>query len=80
MPPHAPLVLSFVTSLALVSAGQEPYSPHVEPASDEGARAMAKIEIPEGFAIGLWAAEPMLANPVAFTVDGGGDVYVAESF
>ncbi len=56
------------------------YAPHVEAASEDGARAMSAMEIPEGFDLSLWAAEPLLANIVAFHVDAQGDVYVAETF
>ena len=52
----------------------------IAPASDEPARAIAGFRVPEGFAIRPWAAEPLLANPVAFCVDDRGRVYVAETF
>jgi quinoprotein glucose dehydrogenase len=56
------------------------YSPRVEPASDEGRKAMASFKLEPGFEVELFAAEPMLANPVCFTVDGQGNFYVAETF
>ena len=46
-----------------------PYSPKVSAASDEGTRAIAKFKVPEGFKVELFAAEPLLANPVAFALD-----------
>lgn len=52
----------------------------VLPASDEAARAMARFSIPKGFQIELVAAEPLLANPVAFCIDDQGRFYVAETF
>jgi len=55
-------------------------SPRVAAASDEGVRAIAKFRIPEGFKVELFAAEPMLANPVAFALDERNRVYVAETF
>jgi len=55
-------------------------SPRVAAASDEGARAIAKFRVPEGFKVELFAAEPMLANPVAFALDDRNRVYVAETF
>lgn len=67
-------------SSGLCFAQEEPYAPRIEPASDEGARAMARVELPEGFTIDLFAAEPMLANPVCLYVADDGEVFVAESF
>ncbi|MEM7310114.1 MAG: PVC-type heme-binding CxxCH protein [Planctomycetota bacterium] len=62
------------------SLPQEAYQPHVAEASEEGRAAMATHELPEGFDVELWAAEPMLANPVIFHIDHAGDVYVNETF
>ena len=45
-----------------------PY-PEVAPASDEGVQALERMKLPEGLQASLWAAEPMLANPVAFNFD-----------
>ena len=59
---------------------QEAYTPHVEEASAEGEAAIERMEVPEGFRVDLFAAEPMLANPVVFHVDHKGDFYVNESF
>ncbi|HRP04778.1 MAG TPA: PQQ-dependent sugar dehydrogenase [Opitutaceae bacterium] len=50
------------------------------PASDEGQEAIQRFKIPEGFKVSLFAAEPMLANPVAFTFDEKGAAYVAETY
>ncbi|WP_169973842.1 PVC-type heme-binding CxxCH protein [Tautonia rosea] len=52
----------------------------VAPPSDEPTRAIAGFRIPDGASIRPWAAEPLLANPVAFAVDDQGRVYVAETF
>jgi quinoprotein glucose dehydrogenase len=56
------------------------YAPQVAAPSAEGRAAMQRFELPEGFAAELWAAEPHLANPVAFYVDFDGRVWVAETF
>ena len=40
----------------------------------------ASFGLPEGFVVELFAAEPDVKNPVAFSVDEKGDVYVCESF
>ena len=67
----------------LASAAQEsyqPYQPYVAPASGDGAEAIARMKAPEGFAVKLWASEPLLANPVAMYVSNKGEVYVAETY
>lgn len=58
----------------------EPYTPPVEPASGEGEAAMSRFELATGIVTDLFAAEPMLANPVCLYVDFAGDVYVNETF
>src|SRR6185503_6479407 len=55
-------------------------APKVAPASDEGERAIQRFRIPKGFKIELFAAEPLLANPVAFAIDEKGRFFVAETF
>src|SRR5438034_7471729 len=52
----------------------------VAPASDEGELAIKKFQGPPGLKVDLWAAEPMLANPVAFNFDEKGRAYVCETF
>ncbi len=49
-------------------------------ASEEPTQAIGRFRIPEGFEVSVWAAEPQLANPVAFCVDDQGRIYVAETF
>jgi quinoprotein glucose dehydrogenase len=61
-------------------AAPPPDAPQIAAASDEGEQAMRGFRIPEGMQVKLWAAEPDLANPVAFTVDAQGRVYVCETF
>jgi quinoprotein glucose dehydrogenase len=55
-------------------------SPEIAPASDEGTLALKRMQLPEGLVATLWAAEPMLANPVAFNIDERGRIYVAETY
>jgi quinoprotein glucose dehydrogenase len=52
----------------------------VAPASDEGLNAIKSFKFDEGLQCQLWAAEPLLANPVCFTQDEKGRWYVAETF
>ncbi|HEX9793680.1 MAG TPA: PVC-type heme-binding CxxCH protein [Planctomycetota bacterium] len=46
----------------------------------EAERAIAAFRVPPGFTVDLFAAEPLLANPVAFHVDERGRVFVAETY
>jgi quinoprotein glucose dehydrogenase len=54
--------------------------PKVAEASNEGELTMKRFILPEGFKIELLAAEPHLANPVAFDIDHQGRFWVAETF
>src|SRR5437867_3328803 len=56
------------------------YSPSIAPASNEGLLAMKRMQVPAGLKLELVAAEPMLANPVSFSIDERGRFYVAETF
>lgn len=55
------------------------FAPVVDAASDEAALALHRMKLPPGLVARLWAAEPMLANPVAFNLDEQGRVFVAET-
>ena len=59
--------------------GQDPPATTVA-LSDEATQAMARFRAPEGFRIELFAAELLMANPVAFCFDALGRAYVAETF
>ena len=74
------VLVAFV--LASISNAQDKpaYSPAIAPASNEGERALEGFQLPEGMVGKLFAAEPMLANPVAFAIDEKGRIYVAETF
>jgi quinoprotein glucose dehydrogenase len=52
----------------------------ISPASDEGLLAIKHFKVPAGLTVALWAAEPMLANPVAFNFDEKGRVFVSETY
>ncbi|QEH38713.1 HEAT repeat protein [Aquisphaera giovannonii] len=58
----------------------KPYNPVIAAASDEGEKAIQGFRVPEGLKVDLFAAEPLLANPVAFCFDEKGVAYVAETF
>lgn len=73
------LAISIGSTVTTVLA-QAPYSPKIAAKSDEGDRAIQRFRIPAGLKGELFAAEPMLANPVAFCFDEQGRIYVAETF
>ncbi len=54
--------------------------PQVAAASDEGERAMRRFQVADGLSVSLFAAEPLVANPVAFCFDNNGRMFVAETF
>ena len=54
--------------------------PRVAEASNEGELAMKAFTLQPGFDVEMFAAEPHLANPVAFTIDHQGRFFVAETF
>ncbi|HEU5077952.1 MAG TPA: HEAT repeat domain-containing protein [Opitutaceae bacterium] len=54
-------------------------TPIVDPASDAAQQAIQRFKVPDGLKVSLWAAEPMLANPVAFTFDEKGRLFVSET-
>jgi quinoprotein glucose dehydrogenase len=56
------------------------YSPTVQPASEEGVSRLLDFDVGDGLEARLWAAEPLLANPVCLTIDEKGGVYVGETF
>lgn len=75
---------SFAFTLPSVVATEfaqpEPLPPSIAPASEEPSEAMAAISIKKGWEIGLFAAEPDVANIVAFDIDHHGRIFVCESF
>jgi quinoprotein glucose dehydrogenase len=54
-------------------------APQVAPASKEAESALKRLRAAPGLKVDLWAAEPMLANPVAFCLDEQGRVFVSET-
>lgn len=67
-------------SAAVAADVPPPEEPQPATASDEGTNAIGGFQVPEGFAMSLFAAEPLVANPVAFSFDDIGRLYVAETF
>jgi quinoprotein glucose dehydrogenase len=69
-----------VAPASFAAPPDEANPPKVRPASDEGEKAIARFRVPDGLKVELFAAEPMLANPVAFAIDEKNRFYVAETF
>ncbi|HZL35100.1 MAG TPA: PVC-type heme-binding CxxCH protein [Tepidisphaeraceae bacterium] len=57
-----------------------PDAPKVHEASSEGEDAIGHIKVPAGLKVELWAAEPLLANPVCIRADDKDRVYCVETF
>jgi quinoprotein glucose dehydrogenase len=74
-----PARLGSLAALALAPQGTSE-APRVAPASEEGRLALAGFQAADGISLELFAAEPLLANPVNFWIDARGDAYVAETF
>ena len=78
------LPLAYLTVSPLVTAPQDGIAHGDAPAatelSQEAREAMARFTLPEGFGVSLFAAEPLMAHPVAFTIDALGRFYVAETY
>jgi quinoprotein glucose dehydrogenase len=55
-------------------------APRIFPASDEAERALKGIHPASGLRVDLFAAEPLVVNPVSFSFDRKGRIYVVETF
>src|SRR5688572_2190478 len=75
-------LLSFAGLVAIAGA-QEEAKPKRSKKDNKAAtaeQALQRMQLPAGLKADLWAAEPLLANPVAFCFDEQGRIYVAETF
>ena len=59
---------------------QQDYQPKIAAASGDAELALKGFVVPEDMSGRLIAAEPMLANPVCFTVTNDGRIFVCETF
>ncbi|MEP6669160.1 MAG: PVC-type heme-binding CxxCH protein [Chthoniobacter sp.] len=80
-----PAILAAVIPLTALFAAEEGHgsgasSEGVAPASEEGQNAIKSFNFDAGLKCDLWAAEPLLANPVCFTEDEKGHWYIGETF
>src|SRR4051794_14454666 len=60
--------------------GAPGWVPKIEPASDDAQQVIARFKPAPGFKVDLFAAEPRLANPVAFWIDEKSRFFVIETF
>lgn len=58
----------------------DPYSPAIADKSAEAEHALLQFKVAGGLRGQVFAAEPSLANPVAFCLDEQGRIFVAETF
>jgi quinoprotein glucose dehydrogenase len=81
---HRSLLAIALAALGLLSltglADDKPYNPTVRGPSNEARQAISRFQLPKGVEATVWAAEPLLANPVSFCFDEKGRCYVAETF
>ena len=80
------LVALFAAGISTVSAqslklnpAERLPDPIVNPATDEAQLAIQRFTLPPGLQAKLWAAEPMLVNPVAIDFDEKGRLFVSET-
>jgi quinoprotein glucose dehydrogenase len=73
-------LLGVTLAATLTRAADTAYPAKVAPATQDYEKAMKAVRLPKGLTIDLWAAEPLLANPVIFALDHRNRVYVAETF
>jgi quinoprotein glucose dehydrogenase len=80
----APFILATIAAVLLPqplrAVEQGGSAAGVAAASAEGQNAIKSFQHDPGLKVELWAAEPMLANPVAFAQDEKGRWYIAETF
>lgn len=74
------LLLPFVLT-ASAADFPEPYDSEPQPGSPMPAEeAAAEMQVPDGFSVEVFAAEPDVRNPIAMTWDSRGRMWVAENY
>ena len=71
------LGLAFFLLAALPALAEE--KPHVPtPGALTPAQSLAKIKVPDGFKVSLFAGEPDVVQPISMTLDDKGRLWVVE--
>jgi putative membrane-bound dehydrogenase-like protein len=68
------LILTLVSNTASAAEPKTSNAPFLSPAE-----AVAKMDIPDGFDVSIFAAEPDIAEPIAFCFDDRGRIWVVEN-
>ena len=72
---------AFCSSLAIACLGRgDGTSSPDQKAIEEATVAIQRFQLPEGIKVELVAAEPLVTNPVAFSLDEQGRFFIAETF
>ena len=74
------ILLVCTVFLTLVHAQPDPYAAKLGKASDDWKKTVQRMKLPAGVKADIWAAEPLVANIVAFGFDEKGRCYVAETY
>ena len=85
MPNRMAKLLTFLFLTALIDASAQHKlpafkAPAIAEASDQAELAIKSFTVRPGFQVELFAAEPLLAHPVAFAIDEQNRIFVSESF
>ncbi len=75
-----PLLASFIASTLPAKAADEPPEKSGGSTAEDLAIAMKKFRVAPGLKFDLFAAEPDVQNPVSFSFDGKGRLYLVETF
>jgi quinoprotein glucose dehydrogenase len=80
----AVLCVAGISAVSSQTLQLEPFdrvpTPVMDPASADATLALKRFSLPAGLRAKLWAAEPMLANPVAIDFDEKGRLFVSETY
>src|SRR4051794_17763167 len=75
--PREALIALALFGLTAPARGEEP--PSAAPAPVPAAQAPGRMTVPPGFQVTLFAAEPDVVQPIAFTIDPRGRLWVVEN-
>ncbi len=75
-----PLLASLIASTLPAKAADEPPEKSGGSTAEDLAIAMKKFRVAPGLKVDLFAAEPDVQNPVSFSFDGKGRLYLVETF